>query len=328
MNTFIKLSLLTLGAMAGKAALAEELCSVDYTTVHNWGHGATQHIKVKNLGPALEEWELSWKFSGSEQITQLWKGKHVQIGNQVGVIDAGYNARVPTGGSFNFGFIVAAPSAALPTDFFLNGKNCATGETNEGNTDGGSGDSGGEGTDGGGENGTPGTISKWQLDNTRSSLNFVTVKNENKAEVQSFNKMSASIDRDGLATLAIDLNSVATNIAIRDDRLKSLLFETEVLPVLYLTAQIDLAEMSKLPAGQSKVVTLTGNLTLHGISKPLSAEVLVVKNSATTASVSTFKPVIINSSDFELSGGLEVLRGLAGLMSIGEAGTGVFSASA
>lgn len=313
MNNLIKLSLLTLGAMAGKAAVAEELCTVDFRTVHNWGHGATQSIKVTNLGPALQEWELSWKFGGSEQITNLWNGKHVQIGNQVGVIDAGYNAKVATGATFNFGFNIADPSETLPTAFFLNGKNCSTGEPGDG--DNGGGDDGDDG-----HNGTPDPVAgKWQLDNARSTLNFVTVKNEHNAEVQSFTEMSASINEQGMATLAIDLNSVATNIAIRDGRLKELLFETDILPMLYLKTQIDLESVSKLAVGQSQVITLSGDLLLHGVSKPLTAEVLVVKNSAGSATVSSFKPVVINSTDFELSGGLEVLRALAGLMSIGEA---------
>ena len=91
---------LTAGAMAGNAALANELCTVDYQETNNWGMGATHQVSVQYNGPGLEQWDLSWTFSGNEKIANLWKGHFEQQGQQVGVIDAGYNGNVASGGQF------------------------------------------------------------------------------------------------------------------------------------------------------------------------------------------------------------------------------------
>src|SRR5690554_3144977 len=126
MKPLFKLLTLTAGALAGNAVLANELCTVNYQETNNWGMGATHQVVVKNNGPALEEWELAWSFPGNEQISQLWKGHFEQQGNLVGVIDAGYNGKVPSGGEFDFGFNLSNPSGSLPTEFLLNGQPCSS----------------------------------------------------------------------------------------------------------------------------------------------------------------------------------------------------------
>src|SRR5690554_3235 len=124
MKPLFKLLTLTAGAMAGNAALANAPCTVNYQETNNWGMGATHQVVVQYNGPALEEWDLSWHFAGNETITDLWKGHFEQEGNHVGVIDAGYNGKVPTGGQFDFGFNLTGPSGSLPAEFLLNGQPC------------------------------------------------------------------------------------------------------------------------------------------------------------------------------------------------------------
>lgn len=96
--------------MAGNAALANELCTVDYQETNNWGMGATHQVSVQYNGPGLEQWDLSWTFPGNEKIANLWKGHFKQQGKEVGVIDAGYNGTVASGGQFDFGFNIENPS--------------------------------------------------------------------------------------------------------------------------------------------------------------------------------------------------------------------------
>src|SRR5690554_8177201 len=97
MKPLFKLLTLTAGAMAGNAALANDLCTVNYQETNNWGMGATHQVVVQYNGPALQEWDLSWHFAGSETITDLCKRHSQQEGNRVGVIDAGYTGKVPKG---------------------------------------------------------------------------------------------------------------------------------------------------------------------------------------------------------------------------------------
>src|SRR5690606_24610122 len=92
---------------------------------------------------------------------------------------------------------------------------------------------------------------------------------------------------------------------------------TDLLPKVYLRTQIDLADLATMNPGDTRVVSLSGELIFHGVSKPLSAAVLVVKHTAGSATVPSVNPGVINSADFQRSAGLETLRTLASLMSIG-----------
>lgn len=64
-------------------------------------------------------------------------------------------------------------------------------------------------------------LAEWVLDQRSSVINFITTKNASKTEVQTFNKIDASINSKR-AVLSVDLSSVDTGIAIRDTRLREL----------------------------------------------------------------------------------------------------------
>ncbi len=68
----------------------------------------------------------------------------------------------------------------------------------------------------------------WTLDNTDSRLSFVTVKAQNVAEVHSFTQLSGEVDSTGIATVTIQLASVDTLIEIRDERMREVLFQTDI----------------------------------------------------------------------------------------------------
>ena len=305
---FRNLLTLTAGAMAGNAALANELCTVDYQETNNWGHGATHQVIVQYNGPGLEQWDLSWTFPGNEKIASLWKGHFEQEGKQVGVIDAGYNGKVASGGEFDFGFNIENPSGNLPTQFFLNGESCGSPAG-----DGGSGP-GDEPGDGGSD--TP--VMGWSLNGAESDFSFVTVKNTDVAEAQTFQNLQAFVDTSGKATLAIDLNTVDTGIDIRDQRIRDYLFASGLLPTLYFTTQVDMAAVTSLQPGEAEMMTLDGRLSLNGISQDTTADVLVIRTADDRVAVRTARPVMIQGGDFELSGGIEALRNIAGLSAIGQ----------
>lgn len=303
---------LTAGAMAGNATLANELCTVDYQEINNWGHGATHQVTVQYNGPGLEEWDLSWSFAGNETVSNLWKGHFEQQGRQVGVIDAGYNGKVASGGQFDFGFNIDNPSGTLPTEFFLNGESCGS------PADGGSGSGGDEPdeTPDGGDPDQP--VMGWSLNGAESDFSFVTVKNTDVAEAQSFQNLQAFVDTSGKATLAIDLNTVDTGIGVRDQRIRDHLFASGLLPTLYFTTQVNMATVTGLQPGEAEMMTLDGRLSLNGISQDTTADVLVIRTADDRVAVRTARPVMVQGGDFELVGGIETLRSLAGLSAIGQ----------
>lgn len=303
MKPLFKILTLAGGAFVSHVALASPLCTVDYQETSNWGAGATVNVVVTNHGPALEKWDLAWNYPGREKISHLWNGHYEQQGNQVGVIDAGYNARVASGGSFSFGFNLDQPSGQIPAEFFLGGLNCASGAGTPPPTD----------------NPAPGNpdLQGWALDSSRSVLSFVSVKNTDIAENHHFGDLQAVVDSSGSATLAIDLNTVDSGISVRDQRMRNYLFNTGMLPTLYLSTRVDLSRLDTLEAGESLAQTLDGRLTMNGVSKDTTAMVTAYKSSDGRVSVRTLRPVMVAAADFDLAGGIETLRGLVGLPDIG-----------
>ncbi|GGY67524.1 DUF1592 domain-containing protein [Marinobacter zhanjiangensis] len=305
---------LTAGVMVGNAALANELCTVDYQETNNWGMGATHQVSVQYNGPGLEQWDLSWTFPGNEKISNLWKGHFEQQGKQVGVIDAGYNGTVASGSQFDFGFNIENPSGSLPTEFFLNGESCGS-PVDDGGSDPGDDSPGDDAPD----SGTPDEpVMGWSLNGAESDFSFITVKNTNVAEAQSFQNLQAFVDTSGKATLAIDLNTVDTGIGIRDERIRDYLFASGLLPTLYFTTYVDIATVTAQEPGEAEMMTLDGRLSLNGVSQDTTADVMVIRTADDRVAVRTARPVMIQGGDFELTGGIETLRSLAGLSAIGQ----------
>ncbi|MBA6382334.1 YceI family protein [Colwellia sp. BRX10-6] len=158
--------------------------------------------------------------------------------------------------------------------------------------------------------------SAWQLDSKNSSLTFVSIKKGTVAESHSFKEITGVINNSGLANVTIDLSSVDTNIAIRDQRMAEFLFETATFAQASFSAQLNRADIDAITIGSSQKMSLTGSLNLHGHQQELTLNVMVAKLSANHMLVSTLKPAIIKAEDFALVAGINKLKSLANLPSI------------
>ena len=328
MKKLLKLSMLscgvTLGIMASSGAIAQGACSVDYAAVNSWGNGAQIRTTITNTSAAKTSWELCWTYAGNDTIANLWDGVHTQTGKNVCVKNAGYNPNLPANGSVSFGFIVNNPGAA-PTAFTLNGAACGGAASSVPSSVAPSSVSSSRSS-------TPSSVSsssvapsvaaRWLLDASKSTFNFVTVKKTTAGaevpESMTFSQLTGTVAANGQATLTIPLASISTNNVVRDPRMQSLLFESNYLPSLHFTTQLDLTVIDTMAAGSTSVQTVTGNLVLHGIVKALTFDALVVKHANNSVSFSPRKPIVINSVDFDLNAGVEALRAIAGLSTIGE----------
>ncbi|CAM5599868.1 cellulose-binding domain-containing protein [Streptomyces violaceorubidus] len=106
---------------SGAAAAA---CRVDYT-VDAWAGGHTARVRVTNLGPAVNDWRLTWTYTGDQQVTSAWNATVTQSGASVVAVDAGWNGALSTGGTAEFGVQGTWRSAdPVPDDFALNGSSC------------------------------------------------------------------------------------------------------------------------------------------------------------------------------------------------------------
>lgn len=158
----------------------------------------------------------------------------------------------------------------------------------------------------------------WELDDSRSTLRFMSVKNGSTGEVHHFSSLSGELSDDGTAQLRIPLDSVETLIPIRNERMREMLFETMRFPAATLSARVP-ASLLERDAGDSTVADLEITVQLHGASKPYTASVLVTGLADGSVQVVLREPLVVNAADFGLVGGIEALREVAGLASIGTA---------
>lgn len=153
----------------------------------------------------------------------------------------------------------------------------------------------------------------WNVDNQDSSVNFISTKKGNVAEVNRFNQVSGQLDDSGKFSLNIPLSSVSTNIEIRDTRVKDILFEVAKYPELALSAQVDKAKVDAMAAGDTLVMKVDAKISLHGQSKPMPMSVVVAKLKTNELMVVSQGPLIVNAGDFDLTKGIDKLRDIAGL---------------
>ena len=160
---------------------------------------------------------------------------------------------------------------------------------------------------------------QWELDNDRSSVNFVSIKNGSVAEIHSFSSLVGYIGAEGKVQLGIDLNSVETLVPIRNERMREMLFEVVKFPAANITAQVDPAIIAAAAQGGVVSADLPVTLSLHGQEQALTVPVVVVGEGDGRLRVFTSRPVIVNAADFGLDGGVTALREIAGLKSVSTA---------
>lgn len=158
--------------------------------------------------------------------------------------------------------------------------------------------------------------SDWEVVNDDSYLNFVSFKAIDFAEIHSFKEISGSIDSEGRARLKINLHSLETLIPIRNERMKNLLFETEMYPNADFYLQDDLDRYLNLSIGESINNEIRGSLIIKGVEVKKSIKLKVIRLSKEIFVVSNLEPVILNTDNLGLSEGTESLRKIAGLSSI------------
>lgn len=156
---------------------------------------------------------------------------------------------------------------------------------------------------------------QWTLSADDSSLSFISVKAEHIAEVHSFARLSGEIDSGGEAVVSIDLTSVQTGIDIRNERMQSMLFNTDMYPRAQVSADVDAAALSSMAVGESAVLEVPLAINLHGEVLTLSAP-LRVSQVQDGLRVDTLAPIIVKADAFALVDGIESLREIAGLPSI------------
>lgn len=160
---------------------------------------------------------------------------------------------------------------------------------------------------------------QWELDNSRSELNFVSIKNASVAETHRFGSLVGFITEAGKVQVNINLDSVDTQIDIRNERMREYLFQTVDFPTAAVTASVDPEVLNSAARGGTLTTDVAVQLSLHGLQQTLSVPVVVVGAADGGLRVVTARPVTVRASDFALDGGIARLQELAGLASISTA---------
>tara|TARA_R110002020_G_scaffold82760_1_gene205212 strand:- start:728 stop:1639 length:912 start_codon:yes stop_codon:yes gene_type:complete len=156
----------------------------------------------------------------------------------------------------------------------------------------------------------------WTLDNSRSRLNFVTIKKGTVVETQKFAELSGAISAGGDAEVKIKLESVSTGIDIRDVRMRFLLFDIEQFPEATITARIDPQAIGSVFDEARMTYDLPVTLTIRGIAKEITVPVIISKLGDSLVSVASASPVTVSTSDFGMDDGLKQLSAAVGDIAI------------
>lgn len=158
----------------------------------------------------------------------------------------------------------------------------------------------------------------YSVDAQQSALNFVTTKAGQPgvsgfSEVSRFSRFSGALSTSGRITLDVDLASVETGVGIRDERMRTMLFNVSMWPKANFAAQLDAAQLGAIAANTSRDMDLNGTLTLAGQTLPLSAKLRVSRLVGGSLQVVTRAPIVVDAAQFGMSAGVESLREVVGL---------------
>ena len=169
----------------------------------------------------------------------------------------------------------------------------------------------------------------YRIDNALSAIHFVTMKAGQAGaggigEVQRFSRFSGGMDGTGRVGFDVDLASVETGVDIRDERLRTMLFNVKATPLARFEAQFDPALIGSLPAHGARDIDLNGKLTLAGQTKPVLAKLRVSRVGA-DLQVATRAPIVVDANQFGLKPGVEAMREVMGLNFLASAAPVTFS---
>lgn len=155
----------------------------------------------------------------------------------------------------------------------------------------------------------------WTLNNDSSVLNFVSIKKNTIGEAHRFNQLAGTISQNGAFKATINLASVNTNIPVRDERMKSMLFDVATFPQADISGNT--VNTFKAPAaGEAKIEAVKLQLVINGKTIPLETRLRVVGLGKQGLLVSTIEPLLLDAAALGYTEGIDKLREIAQLPSI------------
>lgn len=298
-----------------------------YVIDSHWGNGFAAKIRITNDGSnVIDGWTVNWQYAGDNRMTSNYNAIF-SGSNPYTASNLSWNKIIQPGQYVEFG-VQGTKGSGTPEIPAVTGNACGTVTISSSNpaTSSRSSSSATSSNKSSSSSLLPSSSShsssstaitaEWTLNTNDSFLNFVTTKNTHNVEVHSFTGLSGDISNAGVATLTIDLNSVSTGVALRDQRMKDLLFETATYPTASITLPVPATLISNLAIGQDQTTDLTASLNLHGVTGTITTRVSVQRLSSSRILVQNLAPVLMKAGDYSLTSGVEALRATVGIASI------------
>src|SRR5690606_30419363 len=115
----------------------------------------------------------------------------------------------------------------------------------------------------------------WQVESDYSRVSFVSVKRGSSADIMRFTNITGMVDPQGQVRVVMPYADFDSGLALRDERMRELLFKADRFPQAELSAAVDLAQWEGMEVGESAKETVDFQLNLHGHEQRLKADVLV-----------------------------------------------------
>lgn len=153
----------------------------------------------------------------------------------------------------------------------------------------------------------------WALEAAASSLSFSarTVGSDEKTTF--YTDVSGAIKDDGTAEISVSLDAVDSGQALRDARVRFLLFESFRLPQATVTASIDPRLVTGLRPGDRVKVTQPLTLSLNAQSQQIEATLDLIVIAEDVVSLAPYAPIELDLADFNFLSRLETLERVAGV---------------
>ncbi len=153
----------------------------------------------------------------------------------------------------------------------------------------------------------------WALVTDESRVSFVSVKAETIGETHYFSDVQGSVTPAGKVVIELPLESVETAIDIRNERMREFFFKTVIFPTATITTVLSPADYLDIVVGSRSIVSLSAKIALHGVTSDIEFEAFVTRIADNKFAVDTAAPILLDVDEFELGGGLDKLKELAGL---------------
>ena len=159
-------------------------------------------------------------------------------------------------------------------------------------------------------------LADWRVDAESSRVAFVATKDVTQHDIGRFYGLLGGVDAAGKVLLKVELESLRTGVLLQDQRLYKELFDTSRFGFAEVRGQLDMLPITNLAPGAQMQMQLPVTLSLHGMHKALSLDLLVTRLDQHRFQVVTFTPVVLDAADYGLTSALESLRKSVGLNSV------------